>query len=86
MGIYPIAEVPAFEYSVEGLVIAIRRLIKYRIFRIFQEPVFECTLEKETWLDMINFLEPFTESSVMSHEYLTNCGEIDLLISPDRDW
>src|SRR6185295_1774559 len=55
-----------------------------------QENTFECTLRKDTWLDIIGLLEPFTESDRKDEgylfQYLNESGEIGLLISTERAW
>ncbi len=51
--------------------------------------IFECTLRKDTWMDMVGLLEPFADyqaRDIHRHQYLNETGKISLLISTDRAW
>jgi hypothetical protein len=58
------------------------------------EPVFICSLQKETWIKVINKLKPFTDPHIYIYSggcfpYLTNPAQshqINLLISSRRGW
>jgi hypothetical protein len=64
------------------------------ISRIGKEPTFECTLQKDTWLEVVDLLEPFLKpftdiqnlGSTSAFQYLTNCYGINMLISTERAW
>ncbi len=48
---------------------------------------FECILTPDTWTDMISLVDPFCESaSANSYQWLSEDGEISLLLSPDGQW
>jgi hypothetical protein len=64
------------------------------VWRTGKGPAFVCTLQKQTWFEVLDLLEPFLEpftdklnlGSSYSFQYLTNCGDINLLISTSRAW
>jgi chaperone required for assembly of F1-ATPase len=56
-----------------------------------KEPVFICSQQKETWIDVIDKLEPFTEPHTYIYsgghfQYLTDHIGINLIISTRRSW
>jgi hypothetical protein len=55
-----------------------------------KERIFICTLQKDSWLNIVGLLEPFAESVESSdnnyHQYLDETSEIRLLISTHRGW
>lgn len=56
-----------------------------------KEKVFICSQTKETWIDVIDKLEPFTDPNTYiysggSFQYLTDNFGINLIISTRRSW
>ncbi len=49
-------------------------------------PVFRCELSSESWLTVADLIDPFTTATPRGHQYLTDQGPIDWIISSAREW
>jgi hypothetical protein len=48
---------------------------------------FECSLQSDTWAEVVDFLEPFCRpKNAASFQWLSSHGKINLLISTHRGW
>jgi hypothetical protein len=47
---------------------------------------FECLLNSNGWQDVEALLDPFCESDVKGYQWLTNKGEVALLLSHSGEW
>ena len=59
------------------------------LYQIAGEPIFECSLQSESWLDIIGLLEPFTVSNDKDKpcfQFLDETSKITLMISTQRTW